>query len=41
MLIIDFFNRHEHFAYCLQILFFAGMFGLEGRHDTVDVHVVL
>ena len=39
VLVVDVFYTHKNLADSLEVFFFTGVFGLEGRHDTVDVHV--
>lgn len=38
MLVVDLFNRHEDFVYCLKVFLLARMLGLQGGHDCVYVH---
>ena len=40
VLVVDVLYRHKHFFHCLQVLFFAGVLGFEGSHDTVNIHSV-
>ena len=38
VLVVDFFNTHEHLAHGLQVLFLAWMFGLQVGHNRFNFH---
>ena len=41
VLVVDIFHTHQHFFHSLQILLFTRVLGLEGAHDTVNVHFLI
>ena len=40
MLVVNVFNRQEHFLDCLQVFRFTGMLSLQRGHDTFNVHTM-